>query len=62
MKFTELETGAIGLIQQQENGDIVQIGLRPDQSKMLQAFLAAMSKDEKLVLLPEQFNLKIIGN
>lgn len=60
IKFSELETGAIGLIQQQENGDICQIGLTTEQSSILQAFLAAMSKESKLVILPKEYNLKII--
>jgi hypothetical protein len=38
--FTELEVGTIGLIQQQENGRILQIGLTVEQSKMLQMFLS----------------------
>lgn len=59
LKFSELKTGSIGLIQQQENGDICQIGLNPEQSSMLQHFLAAMSKESKLVILPKEYNLKI---
>ena len=33
--FNELEVGSIGLIQQQENGRIIQIGLTIEQSKLL---------------------------
>ena len=43
-KFTELEVGAIALIQQQENGRILQIGLTVEQSKLLQIFLISIIK------------------
>lgn len=56
-KFIEVKKGDIALIQQQENGDICQIGLTKEQSKMLQIFLASLSKESKLILLPKQFNL-----
>jgi len=59
MKFTELEQGKVALIMQTDNGDIVQLGLTPNQSDMLNAFVAAMSKEEKLVQLPKDFNLTL---
>jgi len=57
--LTQLKTGSIGLIQEQENGDICQIGLSPEQSEMLQGFLAIMSKQSKLVMMPKEYNLKL---
>ena len=56
-KFTELEVGAIGLIQQQENGRIIQIGLTVEQSKLLQIFLSKLSKESKLIQMPEDYDL-----
>ena len=56
-KFTELEVGAIALIQQQENGRIIQIGLTVEQSKLLQIFLAALSQESKLIQMPEDYDL-----
>lgn len=56
-KFTELEICAIALIQQQENGRIVQIGLTPEQSKFLQIFLSTLSQESKLVQMPEDYDL-----
>jgi len=56
-KFTELEVGAIALIQQQENGRILQIGLTIEQSKMLQMFLATLSQESKLIQMPDDYDL-----
>lgn len=53
------EIGTIGLIQQQENGDICQIGLTSEQSKMLQIFLASLSKESPLLKLGKEYNLTI---
>ena len=56
-KFTELEVGAIALIQQQENGRILQIGLTIEQSKLLQIFLSTLSQESKLIQMPEDYDL-----
>ena len=56
-KFTELEVGEIALIQQQENGRILQIGLTVEQSKLLQIFLATLSHENKLIQMPEDYDL-----
>lgn len=55
--FSELEVGKIALIQQDTQGNIIQIGLTKDQSEMLQLFLASISKESKLVKMPESYNL-----
>jgi len=55
--FSQLEVGKIALIQQDDNGNIIQIGLSKDQSEMLQLFLASLSKESKLVKMPEDYNL-----
>ena len=55
--FTELEVGTIGLIQQQENGRILQIGLTVEQSKMLQMFLSWLSQEIKLIQMTEEYDL-----
>ena len=55
--FNELEVGSIGLIQQQENGRIIQIGLTIEQSKLLQIFLAQLSKESKLIQMPKEYDL-----
>lgn len=56
-KFENAKAGTIALIQQQENGRILQIALTEEQSKMLQIFLAALSKESKLVQMPEDYDL-----
>ena len=56
-KIIELEVGAIALIQQQENGRILQIGLTVEQSKLLQIFLATLSQESKLIQMPEDYDL-----
>lgn len=56
-KFCNVEAGTITLVQQQENGRIVQIGITQDQSNMLQLFLAKLSEESKLIRLPEDYDL-----
>ena len=56
-KFENVEAGTIALIQQQENGRIVQIGITQAQSNMLQFFLAKLSEESKLIQMPEEYDL-----
>ena len=56
-KFTRLETGKIGLVQETEDGRIIQIGLRPEQSNMLQVFLSNISQENPLVQMGEDYEL-----
>ena len=56
-KFTRLELGKIGLVQETEDGRIIQIGLRPEQSEMLQIFLATISQGKPLVQMGEDYEL-----
>ncbi len=46
----------IGLIMEKDN-EIVQLGLTEDQSRLLHAFVASMSKEKELVQLPKEYNL-----
>lgn len=55
--FETVEVGTIALIQQTEDGRILQIGLTPNQSEMLQSFLAVISKESKLLQMPEEYDL-----
>lgn len=57
IKFSRLELGKIGLVQETEDGRIIQIGLRPEQSEMLQASLATISKGKPLVQMGEDHEL-----
>ena len=56
-KFENVEVGTIALIQQQENGRIVQVGITQAQSNMLQLFLAKLSEESKLIQMPEDYDL-----
>ncbi len=56
-KFEKLKIGNIGLIQEQKDGKIIQIGLTQTQSDMLQNFLAILSKDSPLVQMGEDYEL-----
>ena len=56
-KFENAEVGTIALIQQQENGRVVQIGITQAQSNMLQFFLAKLSEESKLIQMPEEYDL-----
>ena len=52
-----VEIGKIGLIQQQTDGSIVQLGLSQDQSDILQAFVGSLSNEKPLVKLPSEYDL-----
>lgn len=56
-KFSRLELGKIGLVQETEDGRIIQIGLRPEQSEMLQIFLGTISQGKPLVQMGEDYEL-----
>jgi hypothetical protein len=55
--FETVEVGKIALIQQTEEGRILQIGLTPEQSDTLQLFLAMLSKNSKLIRMSEEHDL-----
>jgi hypothetical protein len=52
-----LDIGKIGLVQETKDGRIVQIGLRPEQSEMLQIFLGSLSSEKPLVQMSEKYDL-----
>lgn len=52
-----LKKGDFGLAYIDEDGRIMQIGLNTEQSKMLQLFLAALSMDQPLLKLKEDYEL-----
>ncbi len=56
-KFSRLELGKIGLLQETEDGRIIQIGLRPEQSEQLQIFLGILSQSDPLVQMGEDYEL-----
>jgi len=56
-KIKTLDTGKIGLIQQLEDGRIIQIGLQKWQSESLQLFLASISKENPLIKMGEEYEL-----
>jgi len=55
--FETADVGTVALIQQTEDGRILQIGLTPEQSNMLQFFLAKLSETSKLIQMPEDYDL-----
>jgi hypothetical protein len=55
--FKNSEIGEITLIQGTENGRIIQIGLSTEQHKLLQMFLAEISKDSPLIQMGEEYDL-----
>jgi hypothetical protein len=57
--FTNLEIGKIGLIQQTEDGRIVQIGLTKTQSDLLQLFLSSLSKESPLIKMGSEYDLEL---
>ena len=55
--FERLDIGAVGLVQETEDGRIRQIGLTEEQSKMLQILVAQISKGSPLVQMGEEYDL-----
>lgn len=55
--FIDAEIGTICLIKQLEDGRIVQISTTKEQSDLLQLFLGALSQEDKLVIMPEEYDL-----
>lgn len=52
-----LEPGYVGLIQQTEDGRILQIGLTENQSNCLMDFLSQLSKGNPLMQMGEEHDL-----
>jgi hypothetical protein len=61
-QFERAEIGSICLIQETENGRIVQLGLTEAHNKMLQAFLAVISKEHPLLKMGEEYDLVLKNN
>jgi hypothetical protein len=55
--FKNSEIGEITLIQGTESGRIIQIGLSTEQHKLLQMFLAEISKESPLIQMGEEYDL-----
>lgn len=51
------DIGTICLVQETDDGRIRQIGLTEDQSRILQLFLASLSKEKPLVIMGEDYDL-----
>lgn len=58
-KFETLKENQIGLISQDKEGNIYQIALTEQQSQMINAVAAIMSKEKPLVRLPKEYDLTI---
>lgn len=58
-KFETLKANQLGLIAQDEKGVIYQIALTEQQSQMINAVAAIMSKEQPLVRLPKEYDLKL---
>lgn len=61
-KFSNVEVGKIALIQQLNDGRIVQIGITKEQSELLQLFLAGLSQESKLLIMPKEYDLILKKN
>ena len=57
MKVETVNPGTIALIQQTEEGRIMQVAMTDAQSKMLQIFLATISQSSPLVQMGEEYDL-----
>jgi hypothetical protein len=61
-QFENVEVGTVALIKQLECGRIAQIALTTQQSSMLQFFLAKLSEENKLIQMPEEYDLVLKSN
>lgn len=57
IKYSNLEKGQVGLIQETEDGKIVQVALTKEQSEMLQLFVASISQESPLIVMGEDYEL-----
>ena len=55
MEFVQLEEKKVGLVIQ-KGGRIIQIGLTPSQSNLLQSFLSEISKEIPLMEMGEEYD------
>jgi hypothetical protein len=53
----QLEAGAVGIVTELEDGTIVQLGLTERQSKLLNAYVSALTKEEPAFRLPADYDL-----
>ena len=58
-QFERLEIGKLSLVQETEDGRIRQIGLTEEQSEMLQIMVAIISKENPIVQMGEEYDLKL---
>lgn len=59
LKLERLEIGSIGLVQETEDGRIRQIALDAESSQKLQIFLAALSNNNPMVQMGEEYDLML---
>lgn len=57
MKIETVEVGTVALIQQTEDGRILQLAMTTEQSKMLQIFLATISQGQPLIRMSDDHDL-----
>jgi len=55
--FERAEIGRLALVQETEDGRIMQIGLTEEQSKQLQFYCAIISKEQPLVQMGKEYDL-----
>jgi len=56
-EYKNIDPETFSLIRETKEGRIQQIGLTEEGHKMLQVFLASISKEYKFVAMPEEFDL-----
>ncbi len=56
-KFIEQKVNGYGIIQKQEDGSLIQIGLTEPQYHLFELFLSTISAEKPLIKLPEEYNL-----
>lgn len=61
MEIKKAKTGQFGIITENKNGVIKQIGLTEEESKMLELFLSSISKVSPLVELPKEYDLTVLN-
>lgn len=60
--FERTKIGNLALVQETEDGRIIQLGMREEQSHLLQIFMASLSKESPLVVMGEEYDLVLKQN
>lgn len=62
LKIKETPDNGFGVIMKNSNNEIKQIGLTESEYQLFEAFLGMLSKQKKLLVLPKEYDLKLVND